>query len=76
MTEQELISAFGVSLKRWRQKLGMSRIEFADFVGVNPNTVTNYEHCHFMPTLYTAMRIADRLGISVNDLIYGGKNDV
>ena len=49
----------------------MSAQEFAAFVGTSENTIYNYENGRCMPQLYTAMLIAERLGVSLDDLLHG-----
>ena len=45
--------------------------EFAEFVGIGERTVYYYEQGRRMPQLYTAMLIAEKLGISLDDLLRG-----
>jgi DNA-binding XRE family transcriptional regulator len=71
MNEQDLTRSFAVAIRRWRKRLKMSPKEFADFVGTSENTIYNYESGRYMPQLYTAMVIAERLGTSLDGLIRG-----
>ena len=71
MNEQEFTERFGAAIKRWRSRLRMSGKEFGEFVGISENTIYNYECGRCMPQLYTAMLIAEKLGISLDDLLRG-----
>ena len=71
MNQQEFITAFARAITRWRKRLDMSAEDFAAFIGVSRNSVLNYENGQAMPTLYTAMLIAERLGVSLDDLLHG-----
>ena len=71
MNQQEFITAFARAISRWRKRLGMSAEDFAAFIGVSENTIYNYESGRSMPQLYTAMLIAERLGVSLDDLLHG-----
>lgn len=71
MTEQEFTRKFGRAIRRWRAQLGMDVKDFADFVGVSENTIYNYENRCTMPMLHTAMQIAKKLGVSLDDLLRG-----
>jgi DNA-binding XRE family transcriptional regulator len=71
MNEQEFTKKFAVAIKRWRRRLKMEVSEFAAFVGTSENTIYNYESGRYMPQLYTAMVIAEKLGTSLDGLIRG-----
>ena len=71
MNEQDVTKRFAAAITRWRRRLKMNKKEFADFIGTSRNTIHNYESGHYMPQLYTAMVIAEKLGISLDDLLRG-----
>ena len=71
MNEQDFAKRFGCAITRWRKRLGMTAKEFGDFVGASENTIYNYERGRCMPQLYTAMLIAEKLGVSLDDLLRG-----
>ena len=71
MNEQEISKRFAVAITRWRQRLNMNAREFAEFVGTSENTIYNYESGRYMPQLYTAMLIAERLGTTLDGLLRG-----
>ena len=71
VNEQDFTERFSSAIIRWRWRLGMSAQEFAAFVGTSENTIYNYENGRCMPQLYTAMLIAEKLGVSLDDLLRG-----
>jgi DNA-binding XRE family transcriptional regulator len=71
MNEQDVTKRFAAAITRWRRRLNMNAKEFADFVGTSENTIYNYESGRYMPQLYTAMVIAEKLGTSLDGLIRG-----
>jgi DNA-binding XRE family transcriptional regulator len=71
MTELEFTSKFASAITRWRKRLDMTAAEFAAFIGISENTVYNYESARSMPQLYTAMLIAERLGVSIDEFLSG-----
>lgn len=71
MTELEFTTKFASAITRWRKRLNMSAAEFGKFVGTSDNTIYNYEKGHSMPQLYTAMLIAERLGVSIDEFLSG-----
>ena len=71
MNEQDITQNFAMAITRWRRRLHMSTKEFADFVGTSENTIYNYESGRYMPQLYTAMLIAERLGTTLDGLLHG-----
>jgi transcriptional regulator with XRE-family HTH domain len=71
VTEQEFSRRFAIAIRRWRGRLNMEVEEFAEFVGIGERTIYYYEQGRRMPQLYTAMLIAEKLGISLDDLLRG-----
>lgn len=71
MTEEELSKRFAAAITRWRRRLKMNGKEFAAFIGTSENTIYNYESGRYMPQLYTAMLIAERLGTTLDGLLRG-----
>ena len=71
MNEQDINKRFASAITRWRRRLNMNAKEFADFVGTSENTIYNYESGRYMPQLYTAMLIAERLGTTLDGLLRG-----
>jgi len=48
----------------------MSQKEFAEYIGVNQSQYNRYERNTHQPTLEIAIRISDKLGMTVNDIFY------
>ena len=71
MTEQEMMWNFARSIAGWREKLDMNADDFAEYVGISRSTLYNYESGRCMPQLYTAILIAQKLGIPLDDLARG-----
>lgn len=62
----------GERIKKRRKAIGMTQQELADAVEISRNSLSRIE-TSAVPnmTVYTAMRIAQALGISMDFLIYG-----
>jgi transcriptional regulator with XRE-family HTH domain len=62
----------GERIKDCRSKIGMTQQELADAVGISRNSMSRIE-TSAVPnmTVYTAMRIAHALGITMDFLVYG-----
>lgn len=58
-----------------RQLMGISQNELAKRTGLTRATIHNYEKNLREPTLINAMCVADALGISLEYLARGGKNE-
>ena len=71
VNERDITQDFAAAITRWRRRLNMNAKEFAEFVGTSENTIYNYESGRYMPQLYTAMLIAERLGTTLDGLLHG-----
>ena len=71
MTEQEMMWNFARSIAGWREKLDMNADDFAEYVGISRSTLYNYESGRCMPQLYTAILIAQKLNVPLDDLARG-----
>ena len=62
----------GERIKNRRTELGMTQQELADAVNISRNSMSRIE-TSVVPnmTVYTAMRIAKALGITMDFLVYG-----
>ncbi len=62
----------GERIKKRRKAIGMTQQELADAVEISRNSLSRIE-TSAVPnmTVYTAMRIAQALGISMDFLVYG-----
>lgn len=62
----------GERIKKRRKELGITQQELAAKVGVSRNSLSRIETADVPNmTVYTAMRIAQALGISMDFLVYG-----
>ena len=71
MNEQDVVRNFARAIRGWRCRLDMDAKEFAEFIGTSEKTIYNYERGRSMPQLYTAMQIAEKLGVSLDGLLHG-----
>jgi DNA-binding XRE family transcriptional regulator len=60
----------GNRIEAMRAKVGMSRQELADEVGVHYQTIGYIERGEYSPSLVLALRIAKSLGLKVEDLFW------
>jgi DNA-binding XRE family transcriptional regulator len=60
----------GNRIEAMRTKVGMSRQELADEVGVHYQTIGYIERGEYSPSLVLALRIAKSLGLKVEDLFW------
>ena len=70
--EEDLV---GNQVESVRIKVGLTRQELADEVGVHYQTIGYIERGEYSPSLVLALRIADALGTSIEELFWieGGK---
>ena len=59
-----------LTLKEWRRAKGISQKEMAELCGVHINTYRLWDEKPGNIKLADAMKIADRIGIAVEDLIF------
>ena len=57
---------FGQRIKEARAAKGWTQDDLADKAGVNVRGLQNYEQGKALPNLYTAVLIADTLGVSLD----------
>ena len=69
MNEQDFMINFACAIAERREEYDMTQKEFAAFIGVSVNTLQNYESGRYLPTLYTAILIANKLGTSLDVLV-------
>jgi putative transcriptional regulator len=58
------------SLKERRAELGFTQAELADRVGVTRKTVNTVENGIFTPSTILALKLAESLGVSVEQLFW------
>jgi transcriptional regulator with XRE-family HTH domain len=59
--------SFANRLRELREQKGMSREELAQVCGLGRGTVRDYEQGHREPTLRSAFKLAEALGVSVEE---------
>lgn len=64
---------FAASLVALREERNMTIDEFCEFCGIGKSSYDYYVRQGGMPTLYTSMMIAERLGLTLDQLIRAGK---
>lgn len=64
---------FAASLVALREERNMTIDEFCEFCGIGKSSYDYYVRQGGMPTLYTSMMIAERLGLSLDQLIRAGE---
>lgn len=64
----------GKRIQKYREERGISRNEFAELLNVTPPTVHRWETGVRMPDLATIMKIANILGVNVDDLLEKDKS--
>ena len=58
-----------IRLREYRTKIFMSQEVLAEKVGIKNSTVSDYEAGRYTPSLKTAIKIADVLKISLDELV-------
>ncbi len=56
-----------MTLKEFRKQKGLSQTELANRVGLKQTTISQYENGSRRPNLHMAKKIADALGMSLDD---------
>lgn len=62
---------YGQRLKQMREAKGWKRVELAKKAGINPQSISDYEKEKFVPTLSTAVLIAQALDSSLDYMFLG-----
>lgn len=57
-------------LKDIRHDHRMNQVEFAEFLGVGRSIYNRWENQHVQPELETVLKIAQKIGRSVEDIVY------
>lgn len=61
----------GERLKQLRKEAGLTQEELAKKVGLKKQNISRYENSHVEPNIRTAKRIADALGVSIEEMAVG-----
>ena len=64
---------FGVRVTRFRERQQLSITQLAGRLGVDYMQVSRYEKGESLPSLYTAVRLARALQVSVEELVTGSE---
>ena len=59
---------FASSLRMYRAKADLSQGALAELVGVDVASIQNWENGDYMPTMRTAIKLADVLGVTLDQL--------
>lgn len=68
--------SIGENLKYFREKAGLTQGKLALEIGITQVMITHYERDLKTPRLEIFIRIAEYLGITPNDLIYGEESKI
>lgn len=61
---------FSKNLLKYREQKHLSQERLANKINVSKHTISNYECGTSIPSLETAYKIAEALGVTLNDLVY------
>jgi putative transcriptional regulator len=59
-------------IAKLREGAGLSRVELAQRVGVNPQTIGYLERGEYNPSLVLAFRLADLFGLPIEEIFVRG----
>lgn len=62
------MTRWGRNLERLREIRGVSKVKFAELLGVTPQQLSNLYHTVHNPQVRTLQQLADRLGVDVAEL--------
>ena len=65
-----------ITIKAARINAGLEQKEAAERIGVTNQTLINWEKGRTVPTIDYAIRMCEVYGVSLNDLIFSGKNPI
>ena len=66
---------FGGRLKALREKNGFTQDYIGEYVGVCRATISGYETRGYQPSHEKLMKLSEVLGVSIDNLLYGGPDD-
>ena len=69
MTDQQALKVVAANLRRFRLDRGLSLAELARLADTYPSNIKRIEDRDSMPGIGMLTRIADALGVTVNDLL-------
>lgn len=59
---------FAANLRAFRARIDITQAELAARVGVDAQSIVNWEKGSYMPSLRTTVKLADALGVSIDQL--------
>ena len=68
--------AFGTNLKALREKHGYTRAKLAQMIDYSEKAIEKWEYNHSLPTMETALLLADFFGVTLDALIYNQKTEI
>ena len=69
MNNDELRSRVGLNIARLRRERGLTQAELAERINYSDKAVSKWERGESCPDVPTVMAIADKLGVTVNELL-------
>ena len=67
--KEEILSVFAKNVRKYRIQKGLTQLDLAAVVDIDLRQIKRYEAGNSTATIVYACRIADALGVSVNDLL-------
>ena len=65
----DIKKAFGVVLKKERERIGITQIDLAGLCDIDKETISLYERGLRQPTLKTLLKLADALNVEAEYLV-------
>lgn len=62
-------------VRTFRELKGLSQTELAELVGLSRNSMSSIERYEYMPSLDTAFKLSNVLGVQINDLFESGNTE-
>ena len=59
---------YGTRIKQIRERVGMTQAELSAKSGISQEHISRIENNHFTPTIKTADKICDAMGVTLNEL--------
>lgn len=59
------------NIRKARKELGMTREAFAQMMNLSVSSIYFYEHAKQDPSLYGLVQMAETLGITIDELVFG-----
>ena len=68
-TKDREYEVFATCLRMCRAKADLSQNDLAKLIGVHQQSVANWETGDYMPSLKATVKLADALGVSIDQLV-------